>query len=303
MLKIHDLVNRRRRMRDAVLGPPEHIEGRAGLEPVRATEGVIVDGGPHLLVLATAQDGEVRVPMSEATTIWYGGTSDLTALRPGRRAIIRLGDGVGERIWIDIVRVNGVILELSKDRIEVDTGPHRGRRSLLVPGKAMQRIQIRHPQMSPGALIDVIGVQLDGEAVGMFPASPQAPGGHADPVDPARPLRGTATWFPAPRGLRGIAYPAVDPRGDAGGCGNAAATSLPYLSVGAAPYVKNDCTGRGARLSVVECGCMATRFTDRCVRCGVSPRGRIAELTPAAFVDLGGDLDKGCFNATIRLSG
>jgi hypothetical protein len=55
-----------------------------------------------------------------------------------------------------------------------------------------------------------------------------------------------------------------------------------------------------ATLPVIECGCVAARYCDRCVECGTSPRGRLAELTPAAFVALGGDLDAGCFNAVLR---
>jgi hypothetical protein len=39
------------------------------------------------------------------------------------------------------------------------------------------------------------------------------------------------------------------------------------------------------------------------VTCGTSPRGRVADLTISAFVDLGGDLDRGCFNATITIGG
>ncbi len=50
-------------------------------------------------------------------------------------------------------------------------------------------------------------------------------------------------------------------------------------------------------------GCAATAqiFCDRCVTCGTSPRGRIADLPLASFVAMGGDLEKGCFNATVSL--
>lgn len=40
-------------------------------------------------------------------------------------------------------------------------------------------------------------------------------------------------------------------------------------------------------------------FCDRCVTCGTSPRGRVADLALASFVALGGELERGCFNATI----
>ena len=46
-------------------------------------------------------------------------------------------------------------------------------------------------------------------------------------------------------------------------------------------------------------GSMAREFCDRCVECGTSPKGRVADLTMAAFVGLGGNLEDGCFNATL----
>jgi hypothetical protein len=128
----------------------------------------------------------------------------------------------------------------------------------------------------------------------------------ADQVPKRRPvwpvphvLAGTATWFSAPG--RQAAYPALDPSG--GGCqtpANGCAT-LPYLSLGSELVIHNECSGRSATMPVTQCGCTAARFCDRCVTCGTSPRGRIVELSPASFVDLGGDLDEGCFNVTVRV--
>ncbi len=51
------------------------------------------------------------------------------------------------------------------------------------------------------------------------------------------------------------------------------------------------------------CGSTASHFCDRCLTCGMSPRGRIVDLTMASYVELGGELDKGCFNATITIGG
>jgi hypothetical protein len=56
-------------------------------------------------------------------------------------------------------------------------------------------------------------------------------------------------------------------------------------------------------LPVTSCGAAARMFCDRCVECGTSPRGRIADLTMTAFVELGGNLDEGCFNATLTMAG
>jgi hypothetical protein len=47
---------------------------------------------------------------------------------------------------------------------------------------------------------------------------------------------------------------------------------------------------------------IARQFCDRCLACATSPKGRVADLTMAAFVELGGNLEDGCFNATLGLA-
>lgn len=305
-----DLVLRRRRFREAVRGeqpPPE--EHDAGARPLRGIEGTVVEASPHLLVLAAPDGSEVRVPITADAGIWHAGPSDVTALQPGRDVVVRPAGGGGltaERIWVDIARVTGIIADRSGQVIEVDSGPHRGRTSLVIPTESMSRIRVRHPQLEVGSLIDVIGVRRGGEVRGLGPAtnSPQ-PATHADHPAPgrgagsvSRTLRGTATWYERPDGAYGAAYPALDPYGDGGGCGTGPDSRLPILSVASEPYVRNDCSGRAMSVPIIECGCLAARFCDRCLRCGTSPRGRILELSRIAFVDLGGDLDAGCFNVT-----
>jgi hypothetical protein len=56
-------------------------------------------------------------------------------------------------------------------------------------------------------------------------------------------------------------------------------------------------------LPITSCSASARQFCDRCVKCGTSPRARVADLTMAAFVELGGNLEDGCFNATLTLAG
>lgn len=304
------LVLRRRRLREAALGerPPEQYD--AGATPLRAVEGTIVEASPHLLVLTAPDGSEVRVPIAADASIWHAGKAGGSALRPGRGVVIRPAGGGGltaERIWVDITRVTGVIAERTGQVIEVDAGPHRAPTALVIPKASMTRIQVRHPRLEPSSLIDVIGVRRAGEIHALRPAtnSPQ-PASHADRPPPPRRsgpvphvLRGTATWYDHPG--HGAAYPAVDPYGDAGGCGSGPPSPLPMLSIASELHVRNDCTNRAMRVPVIECGCVAARFCDRCVRCGTSPRGRILELTRTDFVDLGGDLDAGCFNVTARV--
>lgn len=308
-----DLVLRRRRLREAVSGDRASEPYDAGTRPLRAVEGTVIDASPHLLVLATPDGEEMRMPIAADVFVWHAGRAGVSALRPGRDVVVRpsgTGGAVAERVWVDIARVTGVIAGRSGRAIEVDSGPHRDRTALVIPAEAMTRIRVRHPRLEPGALIDVIGVRRGGEVHGLQPASksPQ-PASHAEPPPAHRSgsvpriLRGTATWFDGPAGRRGAAYPALDPYGDAGGCGTGPASPLPLplLSIASELHVRNDCTGLETRIPITECGCVAAHFCDRCVCCGISPRGRVIELTRASFVDLGGDLDAGCFNVTARV--
>src|SRR5947209_4146366 len=91
---------------------------------------------------------------------------------------------------------------------------------------------------------------------------------------------------------------AVDPHATGSGC-----VRLPYLSVGSLIRLRNDCAEQTRVVPVTSCGATARLFCDRCVTCGTSRKGRIADLTMAAFVELGGALEVGCFNATMTIGG
>jgi hypothetical protein len=297
----------RRILREAVL--PRPAVERSGKPPLRALAGRILDASPHLLVLRTGDGGELRLPMSQSTSVWYGGRSGLQALRPGREAIVRpvaRGPEV-ERVWVDIVRVTGTIASRGRGTVEVDQGPHRPPANVVIPPQTLGRVLVRHPRFEPGFLIDVIATRSADGPRAVRPGTSQ-PGYRADDVAPSelagpvpRVLSGTATWCEGTG--RGAAYPALDPEGDAGGCPDAPAgcAPLPYLSLGSDLLVRNECTGRACSVPVTECGCTAARYCDRCVECGTSPRGRVAELTALSFVDLGGELDSGCFNVTLMV--
>lgn len=297
----------RRRLRQAVFPDAES----SAPDPRRpaVVAGLILEAGPRMLVLATPQGKEARQPISEQTTVWYAGKADLAALQPGRRVIVRPApDGSGaERIWVDIVRASGTIVARARTTVEIDEGPHRGRTQVFIPAHALSHILVRHPNLEPGYLFDVIGIRSDGVIVAVRPGAPQ-PAHPADRVPRPRPvlpvphvLNGTATWFGALDQCRQAAYSALDP--SSGGCSSAhgECAHLPYLSLGSELLVRNECTGRSAIVPVAQCGCVAARFCDRCVQCGTSPRGRIVELTTASFVDLGGDLNEGCFNVKVRV--
>jgi hypothetical protein len=239
---------------------------------------------------------------------------------------------VVNRIWAQAGRATGTIIERDGPAtLLVDEGPAKGRRIVIICAEAAGRIQVRFPRLEPGYLIDVIGLRHEGFLQGLIPATSQPPYRAEQPPTPPLvsghvpdPVSGTAVWHEPgeePENLLGLAYPAldpetscehsvpahsaypgdrhaVDPHATGPGC-----VRLPYLSVGSLLRLRNDCAERTRLLPVTGCGAMARLFCDRCVTCGTSPKGRIADLTVAAFVELGGDLELGCFNATMTIGG
>ena len=277
--------------------------------------GQVADVSPHIVVLHTAQ-GEQRITLSPCTTAWRGATVPPAGLRTGDVAIVRrhAKRNVAERIWAQIGRVSGTIIETDGTALLIDQGPgRRGRGIVLIDKGSLRKIQVRFPRLEPGYLIDVIGLRQQGYLQALAPATAQPPyrADHppAPPLISGRipvPVSGTAVWHEPgaePPGLLGLAYPALDPETN---CEDPHATGpgcvrLPYLSVGSAVRIRNECAGRSAVLPVTSCGAAARLFCDRCVECGTSPRGRIADLTMTAFVELGGNLEDGCFNATLAI--
>ncbi len=310
--------------------------------------GQVTDVSPHILVLHTAH-GEQRLAMSPATTAWRGSAVPPAALHKGDHAVVRhhVTRNVAERVWAQIGRVTGTIVETNGSTLLVDEGPAKGRKIVLIDKGAHRQIQVRFPRLEPGYLVDVIGMRQQGYLQALSPATAQPPYRADHPPAPPLinghipvPVSGTAVWHEPgeePPELLGVAYPALDPETDCEsapspamassasasasvtGTGTSSADGelhvidphsvgpgcvrLPYLSVGSAVRIHNECADRSAVLPVTSCGAAARLFCDRCVECGTSPRGRIADLTMTAFVELGGNLEAGCFNATLTIAG
>ncbi len=297
-------------------GHPSSGFADAGHLP-RAVSGTVIDVSPQVLVLGGASD-EQRFTLTPDAVAWRGAQLEPAALRRGDHAVVRLHPSsrhTADRIWANIGRVTGVIIERSGSRIVVNEGATRMPRVIAIQPRAVGRIQVRFPTLQPGYLIDIIGLRRDGELDGMIPATSQ-PAYPASKL-PAPPLvsghvpdaiSGSATWHEPgdePPGVLGVCYPALDPET---GCSEATMSGyshgyarMPYLAIGSVLRVTNECTNLDCMLPVTGCAPMARLFNDRCVTCGTSPRGRIADLTMASFVALGGELDRGCFNATIRI--
>ena len=314
--------SRRRLLKDAVFRPQDASpDGTAGFptpaDLPRAITGTVRDVSPHVLVIGNGAS-DTRITLTATATAWRGGSLDPAALQPGDHAVIRLRSsqrGVADRIWANIGRVTGTIIERAADRLLVDEGTIKPRQVVTIPARSAGRIQVRFPNLEPGYLIDVIGLRRDGTLEARIPGTSQP----AYPVDrlpapamlaghvPAT-ISGSVTWhepFEEPPGLLGASYPAIDPEA---GCaqdpvGGAAPrfVRMPYLAIGSRLLIRNDCTGSACALPVTGCAAIARLFNDRCVTCGTSPRGRVADLTLASFVALGGELERGCFNATITV--
>jgi hypothetical protein len=291
-------------------------------EPVYTITGTIIDASPHVLVLRTG-DGERRFPLTATVRAWRGGPTSPAALREGDQVAARRSHPGGpavDRIWAQVGRVTGTIIERHQPAtLLVDEGPDKGRRVVVMSDEAADRIQVRFPRLEPGYLIDVIGLKHEGFVRALIPATSQPPYPAGNPPAPPLvsghvpdPVSGTAVWHEPgeePEDLLGLAYPALDPET---GCAHPAepryphaagsgCVRLPYLSVGSLVLLRNDCAKRTRLLPVTGCGATARLFCDRCLTCGTSRKGRIADLTMAAFVELGGDLELGCFNATMTI--
>ncbi|MEO3886866.1 hypothetical protein [Nonomuraea sp. B5E05] len=306
-------VERRRVLAAAVLGR-DSDPAPDNADPLRAVAGEILDVSPHLIIIETPDGTEERLVIAPWATAWHGRDAAPTDLPVGAMVMMRaLRDGrVVERIWADATRITGTILSIEGRRdltVELDCGPHRGHRTITIPYRASGRLQVRHPKFEPGYLFDAIGIRQDGGGLALLPATSQPPyPARAVPSPPhvhagmAAGISGSATWSDTfDEEERGAAYPMLE-RADTG-CAQAGVScaGLPYLSVGSLLRITNVCSKRAADVPVVACGCLAGRFCDRCVECDTSPRGRIVELSPFSYVELGGDLVKGCFNAQIGL--
>jgi hypothetical protein len=285
----------------------------------RAVSGTIVDVSPQVLVLCTGRN-EQRFTLTPDAIAWRGSHLEPTGLRAGDHAVVRLQPGsrqTADRIWANIGRVTGIITERNGNTLVVAERATVPPRVIKIRPRAAGRIQVRFPTLEPGFLVDIIGLVRDGGLDGVLPATSQ-PAYPADQV-PAPTLvsahvpdaiSGAATWHEPgqePDSVLGVCYPALDPET---GCAEDAVRGhthgyarMPYLAVGTVLRVRNECANLSCMLPITGCSPVARLFNDRCVTCGTSPRGRIADLTMASFVALGGELDRGCFNATITIGG
>jgi len=287
----------------------------------RTATGTILDISPHYITIGNA-GGERRFALTAEAKAWRGEPLEPSALTPGDEAVIRIiptQSSIADRIWANIGRVCGTISECDSEHLVVTEGAMRRPKQVVISPSASVRIKVKIPNLRPGYLIDIMGLWQQGVLHGLLATGPQPPY-RSDQVLPQRPasgrlpdtITGSAVWHDSaeePYGVLGLFYPAVEP---GAGCAEDSAArvepgqaqsfrELPYLAIGSALSVRNECTGVAWTLPVTGCAPIARLFNDHCVTCKTSPRGRIADLTLASFVALGGELEQGCFNATLTI--
>jgi len=314
-----DRLARRAVLKAAVHPPPAAPAGPSAAPrlPVltgTVLTGTVLDTSPQVVTFL-GRDGEQRVALAPDTTVWRGRPGDATALAAGDSVLIRLRPGlrgVAGRIWANAGRVTGLIVASGRDGLLVDAGRTSRRQVVVIPPQATGRLQVRFPRLEPGYLLDVIGLRHPGYLEARVPATAQPAyraGPGASPVRARTPvpdsITGAAIWHePAcDADAAGVRYPALDPET---ACQEhplprSPCPQLPFLSVGSLLRIRNDCTTASCVWPVSGCAATAPVFCDRCVTCGTSPRGRVASLPMAGFVAMGGDLERGCFNATVSL--
>ena len=301
----------RRTFRDGARRAPGFAE--AGQLP-RAVTGTVLDVSPHVLLHRERRQRDQRLTLTADATAWRGGPLDPAAgSSRAISAVVRLHRtrrGVADRIWANIGRVTGTIVD--RDRRQPARGrgpdhaaPGRDRSRGARPGGSRSASR----PWSPVTWSTSSGCGGPARWRRRIPATSQ-PAYPADQV-PAPPLvsrpraatriSGSATWHEPPRNRPGCsAWPTrrstrrpAAPRTRAGG-------PRPGYARHALPRDRQPAAGP-QRLHRLRPACSRSPAAPPwpgCSTTGASPaaprpRGRVADLTMASFVALGGELERG----------
>ena len=236
---------------------PERDGGGPGSGPAafaNVLTGTVLDTSPQVITIH-GPGGERRLALPPGAIVWKGRTADPTALESGDSVVVRLHPGqrsVADRIWANVGRVTGLIVERDRESMLVDVGRTTGRQAVLIPPHAMGRLQVRFPRLEPGYLVDFIGLRGRGFLEALVPATSQpayraseAPAPAAGRGHAAVRIAGSAVWHEAtgPADADGVRYPALDPET---ACleqplARAGCPRLHYLSIGSLLKVRNEC--------------------------------------------------------------
>ena len=202
----------------------------------------MLDTSPQVITIC-GPGGERRIALPPGAVVWKGRTADPTVLESGDSVVVRMHPGqrsVADRIWANVGRVTGLIIERDRESMLVDVGRTTHRQAVLIPPHAMGRLQVRFPRLEPGYLVDFIGLRGRGFLEALVPATSQpayraseAPGRGRGPGPCHGPHRGVGRVArghrPGGRGRRPVSGPRPGdslPRA-AAGRGRVPAAALP----------------------------------------------------------------------------
>src|SRR5579875_1051524 len=254
---------RRRQLKAAIFPPrtPAADERFADADILpRAVWGVLLDVSPQVLVIRQGS-AERRLVLTADATAWRGARLEPAGLTPGDHVVVRTRGGrqaVADRIWANIGRVTGTIVERAGQRLTVSEGAAGKRRVVIIPARAAGRILVRFPNLQPGFLIDVIGRRRGDALEALVLAT--CPG-----------CRSSAT-FPAPSAAR---QPGTSRQASHRGC--SAPPTRPSTRRKDAP--RRPAAGAG---SPVPPGCRSWRSAASCMSATTAPAAPACCRSPAA---------------------
>lgn len=340
--------DRRRLLKTAALGalaasvPRPALASQAYAGP-QAFEGRLLSrSGPRLEILVG--DDRRYVDLVPNTRIWRGGLTEDTSIVPGDHVLVRHAAGRPvDAVWANLSRAQGhirgrdgrgYVLSLADRR-------HPGAAMGLAIAPDAEYVEFlsggatRAVPLPNGALVDAIGVQLDGMivATNLAVAQPGAtqtniplPGPELVSTDVLTgdclwQLSGYATWYNCPNGAgrcgtcNGTSAQTAWPAFDSCGCCDfnccdcsKGCRNQHYLSCGHLVEVNDLCGGIARWLTVVDCGpCQkhtgCTVCGDLCNRTCADCFGHqtaIVDLTKPSFSVHYNPDTRGCFSCRVR---
>jgi hypothetical protein len=112
----------------------------------RAVTGQILDVSPQVIAIGD-EGGERRFALTADATAWRGGPLDPGALSRGDEAIIRLlpsRSGVADKIWANIGRVTGIIVDCDSASVLVNEGATFRDEGIAQRGSDAVAVKLRH---------------------------------------------------------------------------------------------------------------------------------------------------------------
>src|SRR5215469_12019749 len=141
----------------------------------RTVTGTITDISPHFITIGHGA-GQRRLALTADATAWRGEPLEPSALSPGDEAVIRIvpsQSAIADRVWANIGRVCGTILESDSERLLVAECATRRPQVVVISPLASVRIKVRLPNLKPGYLVDIIGIRRRGVLHGLIATNPQ----------------------------------------------------------------------------------------------------------------------------------